>query len=247
MKALGYIWPVFKREFAAYFATPQALAVINVFLIAAGVFTFYVGRFYDAGMADLSTFFVYHPWLYIFLVPAISMRLWAEERRTGTMELLLTLPIPIWATVVGKYLAAWALIGVALLLTFPIWLTVNYLGSPDNGVILAGYVGSFLMAGAYLAIGACLSAATNNQIIAFISTASVCFLFTFFGPPVAPDWLRDMLPQAIVRMADAFSFPTHFISISRGVLDLRDLVFFFSLIALFLAGNVVLVDTRRAG
>src|SRR5215813_15182399 len=149
---MNYVLPVFRREFAAYFATPLAFVFIVIFLFAMGTFTFYVGRFYDNGVADLSVFFGYHPWLYLFLVPAVGMRLWADERRTGTVELLLTLPIPIWATVLGKFLAAWAFTGVALVLTFPIWITVNVLGNPDNGVIFASYLGSFLMAGGYLAI-----------------------------------------------------------------------------------------------
>ncbi|MBI1330136.1 MAG: ABC transporter permease subunit [Alphaproteobacteria bacterium] len=241
------VWTIFKREFAAYFATPLAYVFIVIFLFAMGAFTFYIGRFYDNGMADLTVFFTYHPWLYLFLVPAISMRLWAEERRTGTMELLLTLPVPLWATVTGKYLAAWAMTGVALVLTFPIWLTVNYLGSPDNGVILAGYIGSFLMAGAYLAIGACISAATNNQVIAFVVSVTVCFLFTISGAPLVLDFFRAWAPQTLVTAISSFSFLTHFASITNGVIDLRDLVFFFSLIALFLGGNVVLVDLKRAG
>ena len=153
---------IFKREFVAYFATPLAYVFIVIFLFAMGAFTFYIGHFYENGAADLSVFFGYHPWLYLFLVPAIGMRLWAEERRTGTIELLLTLPVPIWATVLGKFLAAWAFTGVALALTFPIWITVNYLGNPDNGVIVAGYIGSFLMAGAYLAISAAISATTRQ-------------------------------------------------------------------------------------
>src|ERR1700733_7516293 len=164
---MNHVWPTFKREFAAYFATPLAFVFIVIFLFAMGALTFFYGHFYENGVADLSVFFEFHPWLYLFLVPAISMRLWAEERRSGTMELLLTLPVPLWATVVAKYLAAWAFTGVALLLTFPIWITVNYLGHPDNGVIFASYVGSFLVAGAYLAIGGCISACTNNQVIAF--------------------------------------------------------------------------------
>src|SRR6201992_1731965 len=159
---------VFKREFASYFATPIAFVFLIIFLFAMGVFTFYIGNFYTAGVADLQSFFGFHPWLYLFLMPALAMRLWAEERRSGTMELLLTLPMPLWATVLGKYLAAWAFAGLALLLTFPIWITVNYLGSPDNGVIFASYLGSFLMAGGYLAIGACLSATTSDQEIALI-------------------------------------------------------------------------------
>jgi ABC-2 type transport system permease protein len=244
---MNYVWPVFKREFAAYFATPLAYVFIVIFLFAMGAFTFYVGRFFDNGIADLSVFFGYHPWLYLFLVPAIAMRLWAEERRSGTMELLLTLPIPLWATVAGKYLAAWAFIAVALALTFPIWITVNYLGDPDNGVIVASYVGSLLMAGAYLAIGACISATTGNQVIAFVVTVVVCFLFTISGAPLVLDFFRGWAPLVLVSAISSFSFLTHFTAISRGVIDLRDVVFFFSLIALFLFGNVVAVDLKRGG
>ena len=186
------VWPIFKREFASYFATPLAYVFIVIFLFAMGAFTFYIGHFYENGVADLTVFFGYHPWLYLFLVPAIAMRLWAEERRSGTMELLLTLPVPLWATVLGKYLAAWAFAGVALALTFPIWITVNYLGHPDNGVILACYIGSFLMAGGYLAIGACISAATNNQVIAFVVSVVVCFLFTISGAPLVLDFFQRL-------------------------------------------------------
>jgi ABC-2 type transport system permease protein len=241
------LWAIFKREFAAYFSTPLAYVFIVIFLFAMGAFTFYIGHFYDNGVADLSVFFGYHPWLYLFLVPAISMRLWAEERRTGTMELLLTLPVPLWATVAGKYLAAWAFTGVALLLTFPIWLTVNYLGHPDNGVILAGYIGSLLMAGGYLAIGACISAGTNNQVIAFVVSVVVCFLFTVSGAPLVLDFFRGWAPFALVDAISSFSFLTHFTAISAGVIDLRDLIFFFSLIALFLAANIVIVDLKKIG
>ena len=244
---MNQVWPIFKREFAAYFATPLAYVFIVIFLFAMGAFTFYIGHFYDNGVADLGVFFSYHPWLYLFLVPAVAMRLWAEERRTGTMELLLTLPIPLWATVVGKYLAAWAFTGVALILTFPIWLTVNYLGSPDNGVILAGYVGSFLMAGGYLAIGTCLSATTNNQVIAFVVTVVVCFLFTISGAPLVLDVIRGWAPLALVDAVSSFSVLTHFAAITAGVIDLRDVIFFFSLIALFLTANVVILDLKKIG
>ena len=244
---MSYVWPVFKREFAAYFATPLAYVFIVIFLFAMGAFTFYVGRFYDNGIADLSVFFGYHPWLYLFLVPAISMRLWAEERRTGTMELILTLPVPLWATVTGKYLAAWAFIAIALALTFPIWLTVNYLGNPDNGVIVASYIGSLLMAGAYLAIGACISATTSNQVIAFVVTVVVCFLFTISGAPLVLDFFRDWAPLPLIAAISSFSFLTHFSAISAGVIDLRDLIFFFSLIALFLLANVVIVNLKKSG
>ncbi|MBV9992977.1 MAG: ABC transporter permease [Alphaproteobacteria bacterium] len=244
---MNQLWPIFKREFAAYFATPLAYVFIVIFLFAMGVFTFYVGRFYDTGNADLGVFFTYHPWLYLFLVPALSMRLWAEERRTGTMELLLTLPTPLWATVVGKYLAAWAFTGLALALTCPIWITVNYLGNPDNGVILASYVGSFLMAGGYLAIGACLSATTGNQVIAFVVTVVVCFLFTISGAPMVIDLFRGWAPYALVSAISSFSFISHFNAIQAGVIDLRDLIFFVSLIALFLTANVVIIDLKKTG
>jgi ABC-2 type transport system permease protein len=244
---MKYIWPIFRREFAAYFATPLAYVFILIFLFAMGTFTFYIGNFFSNGIADLSVFFGYHPWLYLFLVPAISMRLWAEERRTGTMELLLTLPIPLWATVLGKFLAAWAFTGVALLLTFPIWLTVNYLGAPDNGLILASYIGSFLMAGGYLAIGSAISATTGNQVIAFVVSVVVCFLFTISGAPLVLDFFNGWAPLVLVNAIASFSFLTHFIAITTGVIDLRDMIFFLSLIALFLAANVVIVDLKRTG
>src|SRR5271154_1783212 len=244
---MRYVSAVFKREFAAYFATPLAYVFIVIFLFAMGSFTFYIGHFYENGVADLGVFFGYHPWLYLFLVPAIAMRLWAEERRTGTMELLLTLPGPLWATVLGKYLAAWAFTGVALLLTFPIWLTVNFLGNPDNGVILASYIGSFLVAGGYLAIGACISSTTNNQVIAFVVTVVVCFLFTISGAPLVLDVFRGWAPLALVNAVSSFSFLTHFTAISAGVIDLRDVIFFFSLIALFLTANVVIIDLKKTG
>ena len=238
---------IFKREFAAYFATPLAFVFIVIFLFAMGAFTFYIGHFFENDTADLQVFFGFHPWLYLFLVPAISMRLWAEERRSGTMELLLTLPIPLWATVAGKYLAAWAFTGVALALTFPIWITVNYLGHPDNGVILASYIGSFLMAGSYLAIGAAISASTQNQVIAFVVSVVVCFLFTVSGAPLVLDFFRGWAPLALVNAISSFSFLTHFTAISAGVIDLRDLIFFLSLIALFLTANVVIVDLKKTG
>jgi ABC-2 type transport system permease protein len=241
------VWTIFKREFAAYFATPLAYVFIVIFLFTMGAFTFYIGRFYENGIADLSVFFDYQPWLYLFFVPAISMRLWAEERRTGTMELLLTLPVPLWATVLGKFLAAWAFTGVALALTFPIWITVNYLGHPDNGVILASYIGSFLMAGGYMAIGACISATTNNQVIAFVVSVVVCFLFTISGAPLVLDFFRAWAPFALTGAISSFSFLTHFQAITNGVIDLRDLIFFFSLMALFLAANIVIVDLKRTG
>ena len=243
---MSMLGPVFAREFKSYFATPLAFVFIVIFLLAMGAFTFYLGHFYDNGVADLTVFFGYHPWLYLFLIPALAMRLWAEERRSGTMELLLTLPVPIWASVVGKWLAAWAFTAVALALTFPIWLTVNYLGNPDNGVIVAGYLGSLLMAGAYLAISAAISATTTNQVIAFVVSVVVCFLFTISGAPLVLDVFQAWAPVVLVNTISGFSFLTHFQAISSGVIDLRDLLFFGSLIALFLLVNVVLVDLKKA-
>jgi ABC-2 type transport system permease protein len=243
---MSLVTPIFRREFAAYFATPLALVFIVIFLFAMGAFTFYVGHFFENGVADLSVFFGYHAWLYLFLVPAIAMRLWAEERRSGTIELLLTLPVPIWATVLGKFLAAWLFAGLALGLTFPIWLTVNYLGHPDNGVIIAGYLGSFLMAGGYLAIGSCVSALTSNQVIAFVVSVVVCFLFTISGAPLVLDVFHSWAPLVLIDAISSFSFLTHFSAIAAGVIDARDVLFFLSLIALFLTVNVVIIELKKS-
>jgi gliding motility-associated transport system permease protein len=240
-------YAVFKREFQGYFATPLAYVFIVIFLLAMGSFTFYFGRFYETGRAELNVFFGFHPWLYLFLIPAISMRLWAEEQKSGTIELLLTLPISVGAAVLGKFLAAWAFAGIALLLTFPMWLTVNWLGLPDNGVIVASYFGSWLMAGGYLAIGSCLSALTNNQVIAFVLTVVVSFMFTISGNDLVLDFFQGWAPLAIVNAVSSFSFLTHFAAIMEGVIDLRDVVFFGTLMALFLFINVIVIDLKRAG
>ena len=237
---------IFRRELAAYFSTPLAYIFIVIFLALAGTFTFYIGGFFDRGAADLSAFFYYHPWLYLFLIPAVAMRLWAEERKTGTIELLLTLPVSTLQVVLGKFLAAWCFIGIALLLTFPIWITVNYLGNPDNGVIVASYVGSFLMSGAFLAIGACISALTKNQVIAFILAAVVCFLFLMSGLDLVLNFFQGWLPQFLVDAVAGMSFLTHFSAITKGVIDLRDVVFFGSLIGICIYMNVVVVDIEKA-
>ncbi len=238
---------VFRRELASYFATPLATVFIVIFLFAMGAFTFYLGGFYDSGQASLAIFFSFHPWLYLFLIPAIAMRLWAEERKSGTLELLLTLPIPLNAAVVGKFLAAWVFAGIALALTFPMWITVNFLGSPDNGVILASYLGSWLMAGGYLAIGSAVSAGTNHQVIAFVVSVVISFLFTIAGAPLVMDTLSAILPIELQNTISSFSFLTHFNAIMAGVIDLRDLVFFGTLIAFFLYVTSVLIDLRKAG
>lgn len=243
---MSTVCTIAKRELAGYFATPLAYVFIIVYLFLTGIFTFYVGNFFERGEADLVPFFDFHPWLYLFLIPAIAMRLWAEERKSGTIELLLTLPVPLWAAITGKFVAAWAFTGIALALTFPMWITVNYLGQPDNGVILAGYVGSFLMAGAYLAIGSCLSAATRNQVVAFVLTVVVCFLFTVSGAPMVLDVFAGWAPQAIVDTVASFSFLTHFNGIVAGVIEVKDIVFFATLILAALAANAIVIDMKKA-
>ncbi len=237
---------IFKREFLGYFATPVAFVFIVIFLLLSGAFTFQLGDLYERGQADLLPFFGWHPWLYLFLIPAVSMRLWAEERRQGTIELLMTLPVTIPQVVVGKFLAAWAFTGLALLLTFPTWLTVNYLGQPDNGAILAGYAGSFLLAGGFLSIGACISSITKNQVIAFVISVVVCLLFMLFDLPDVADVLSGWVPTVLIDAVANFSFQAHFQAISKGVIDVRDLVFFFSLITLFLFANGLILDAKKA-
>lgn len=237
---------IFKREFQNYFSTPVAYVFLVVFLMLTGVFTFYLGGFFERGQADLLPFFNYHPWLYLFLIPALSMRLWAEERKSGTIELLMTLPISTTEAVVGKFLAAWAFTGIALALTLPTWITVNYLGNPDNFVIFASYIGSFLMAGAFLAIGSCISAITRNQVIAFVIAVVICFVFILAGFPLVLDFFSAWAPQLMIDAISSMSFLTHFSSIAKGVIDLRDLIFFLSFIGCWLFANVILVDLKKA-
>lgn len=239
-------WIIFRRELASYFATPLAYIFIVIFLAMAGALAFFVGNFFDRGQADLQPFFSFHPWLYLVLIPALAMRLWAEERKSGTIELFLTLPISIGAAVLGKFLASWAFTAIALALTFPFWITVNVLGSPDNGVILASYIGSLLMAGAFLAIGAALSALTKSQVIAFVITAAACFLFTVSGSNIVLGFLTGWAPNGLVEAVASFSFLTHFNAIIRGVIELPDAVFFLSVIALFLFANAIIVDLKKA-
>src|ERR1700748_1281272 len=205
-------WVIFRRELASYFATPLAYVFIVIFLVLAGSLTFFLGNFFDRGQDDLVSFFSFHPWLYLVFIPALSMRLWAEERKSGTIELFLTLPVTLSAAVMGKFLAAWAFTGIALILTFPFWITANVLGTPDNGVILASYIGSFLMAGGYLAIGSALSALTKNQVIAFVLSVVVCFLFTVSGAPLVLDFFHGWAPLLIINTVASFSFLTHFSS-----------------------------------
>jgi len=237
---------IMRRELGSYFATPLAYIFILFFLVLANWFTFYLGGFYERGQADLNPFFNFHPWLYLFLIPAISMRLWAEERKSGSIELLFTQPITLWQAVIGKFLAAWAFAGLALALTFPLWITVNYLGNPDNGAILAAYIGSLLLAAGFLAIGSCMSALTRNQVVAFILGVVGCFVILLAGFPMVLDAFHAWLPQPLVDAIASLSFLTHYESIAKGVLDLRDLLYFAMLIAFFLIATAVVLDVRKA-
>lgn len=243
---MNSLWIVIKREFSSYFSTPLAYVFIFIFLVLSGVFTFYLGNFYERGQADLSPFFNFHPWLYLFLVPAISMRLWSEERKSGTIELLMTLPITKLDAVLGKFIAAWLFAGLALILTFPLWITVNYLGNPDNGVILASYIGSWLMAGGFLAIGSCMSALSKSQVIAFIACGVVCLLFILAGFPLVLNVFRAWMPEGFIDTLASVSFLTHFGSITRGVLSLVDVLFFLSVIVTWLLATMIVVEMKQA-
>jgi len=237
---------VLRRELASYFATPLAYIFILIFLVLANSFTFYLGGFFERGQADLATFFNWHPWLYLFLSAAVSMRLWAEERNSGTIELLLTQPITLWQAVLGKFLAAWLFVAIALALTFPIWITVNFLGHPDNGAIFAAYLGSLLMAGGYLAIGSCMSAVTRSQVIALILSVAVGLVFLLLGYPIVTEWASAVLPQAVANGLSSLSFLTHFEAIAKGVIDIRDILYSAMLIAFFLLATTVALDIKKA-
>ena len=244
---MANVWIICKRELAGYFGTPIAYVFLAIFVFLSGIFAFYIGNFFERGQADLQPFFLFHPWLYLFLIPALSMRLWAEERRAGTIELLLTLPVTMTQAVLGKFLAAWKFTAIALSLTFPLWITVNYLGDPDNGVILAGYLGSLLMAGAFLAIGSCISALTRNQVIAFVVSGVVCLGFVLSGYPLVLEFVGAVAPAIVVDTVRSFSFLTHFQALGKGVLQAGDVVYFVSLIAFWLFVNAVVIEWRKAG
>ena len=246
-KTFRAIWIVAKREFKGYFATPLALVFIVIFTALSSALAFYAGGLFENGQATLDRFFTYHPWLYLLLVPAVAMRLWAEEIKSGTIEMLMTLPLSTSWIVIGKFLAAWAFTGLALALTFPLWITVAVLGDPDNGVVVAGYVGSFLMAGAFLAIGSCLSAVTRNQVIAFVGGAGVCFLLVMSGLDIVLEVFRAWAPERVVDAIASLSFLAHFQSVSRGVLELADMVFFASVMVFGLFATVVTLDLRKGG
>ena len=247
MNAWSNIKTITKRELGAYFSSPLAYVFIVIFLLLCGFFTFMVGGFFERGEASLvRPFFDWHPWFYLFLVPAVGMRLWAEERRVGTLELLLTMPITAWQAIVGKFLASWLFLGLALALTFPVWITVNYLGSPDNGVIFCGYIGSWLMAGAYLAISCITSAMTRTQVVSFIVSVVVCLFLILAGFPPVINLLENWVPK-LVDLIASFSVITHFEGFQKGVLDSRDIIFFLSLIVFSLFTTSVILRTHRAG
>lgn len=237
---------IMKRELAGYFGSPVAYVFIVIFLLLTGFFTFYISHFFEAGQADLKAFFQWHPWLFMFLVPAVAMRLWAEERRLGTIELLLTLPVTITEVVLGKFLAAWCFIGVALVLTFPMVLTVAYLGDPDLGVIFCGYLGSLLMAGTFLSVGSMTSAITRSQVVSFILAVVACLFLILAGYAPVTAVLAGWAPVWLVDLISATSVLTHFASISRGVVDLRDLLYYVSVIALMIVVNGVILQNRES-
>ncbi len=246
MNSWSNIRTIAKRELGGYFSSPVAYVFIVIFLLLMGFFTFMVGGFFDRGEATLASFFAWHPWFYLFLVPAIGMRLWSEERRLGTMELLLTMPITTWQAIVGKFLASWLFLILALVLTFPIIITANYLGNPDNGVIFCGYVGSLLMAGSYLAISCMTSALTRNQVVSFIISVVICLVLILAGFPPVTNFLRDFAPRLVDPVA-AFSVMTHFEGFQKGVLDSRDIIFFLSIIGFSLFTTGVIIRGHRAG
>ncbi len=235
-----------RREFASYFATPLAPVFLVIFLGVSAALPFFIGGFFERNQADLQSFFSFHPWLYLVLVPAIGMRLWAEERKSGTLELLMTLPLTMGEAVVGKFLAAWAFVTLGLLLTVPMWVTVNYLGSPDNGVILASYIGSWLLAGAMLAVASCFSATTRNQVVAFILSVIVLFLLLMSGLEIVLAFFRSWAPHAVLEMVTGLSLLTHFTAITKGVIDLPGLIFFCSLMALGLFATAAVLGARKA-
>lgn len=244
--AVANIKTIAKRELGGYFSSPVAYVFIVIFLLLSGFFTFMVGGFFERGEASLMSFFMWHPWFYLFLVPAVGMRLWAEERRVGTLELLLTMPVTAWQAIVGKFVASWLFLALALALTFPLVISVNYLGTPDNGVIFAGYVGSLLMAGAYLAISCMTSALTRNQVVSFILAVVLCLFFILAGfPPVTN--LLARWSATLVDIVASFSFITHFEGFQKGVLDSRDVIFFLSVIGFSLFTTGVILRGHRAG
>jgi ABC-2 type transport system permease protein len=248
MNAIANIKTIAKRELGGYFASPVAYVFLVIFLLLTGFFTFTMeGNFFQMGQASLDSFFKWHPWLYLFLVPCVGMRLWAEERRVGTIELLLTKPITAWQAIVGKFLASWIFLGLALALTFPVFITVNYFGSPDNGLIIGAYIGSFLMAGTYLAISSMTSAMTRNQVVSFIISVVICLFLVLCGFPPVTGLLTRMDKPWVVDLVSSFSVMTHFDPFTKGLVDSRNVIFFLLVISFALFTNGVIIRSHRAG
>ncbi|MFM1944462.1 MAG: hypothetical protein RI897_3444 [Verrucomicrobiota bacterium] len=247
--SLGNIVAITKRELTGYFASPVAYVFLVIYLLLSGFFTFMVGRapFFELGQASLVTYFLWQPWLFLFLVPAVAMRLWSEERRLGTIELLFTMPVTSWQAIVGKFVASWLFLGLALLLMFPLWITANYLGDPDNGVILGSFFGCFLLAGSYLAIGCMTSAMTRNQVVSFIVSVVICLFLILAGFPPVTNMLSSWFGPTMVNAVASFSVITHFEPFQKGLLDSRDVVFFLSLIGFSLFTTGVILRGHRAG
>ena len=237
---------IMKRELGGYFGSPVAYVFIVIFLLLTGFFTFYISHFFEAGQADLNVFFQWHPWLFMFLIPAVAMRLWAEERRLGTIELLLTLPVTVTEVILGKFLAAWIFIGIALFLTFPLVLTVMYLGHPDLGVIFCAYVGSFLMAGAFLSVGSMTSSLTRSQVVSFILAVVACLFLTLAGFEPVTAVFSGWAPRWMVDLVSSTSVLSHFASITRGVIDMRDLLYFVSVMVFMIFVNGVILQNRES-
>jgi ABC-2 type transport system permease protein len=244
---LASMTAIYRRELLSYLTTPTAYVFVAVFLFAIGLFTFQIGGFFEARRADLSAFFSFHPWIFMVFLPAIAMRLWAEETRSGAIELLLTLPAPTWSLVLGKFLAAWTIAGGALLLTAPLWVTVNVLGSPDNAAIFTAYLASLLMAGAYIAIGSAMSALTQAQIVAFVLAVMISFLLTALGLPLVLDFFSGVIGGGLAEAIARFSILHHFDAAQRGVVEFRSVFYFVSVIALCLGFTALAVDARRGG
>ncbi|MEL0107496.1 MAG: ABC transporter permease subunit [Rhodospirillales bacterium] len=243
---INNVFTIFRRELLTYFSTPLAYVFIVIFLGLSGSMAFFSGSFFERNQADLISFFTFHPWLYLIFAPAIAMRLWAEERKTGTIEILMTLPVTTGQAVAAKFLAAWAFLLLTLVLTFPLWVTVNYLGEPDNAVIFGGYLGSWLMAGAYLGLCSCLSALTKNQVIAFIIGAAACFIFMMSGLTIVLGIFQDWAPSFVIDLISSLSFITHFNGIAKGVIDLRSVIYFSTFIVLVLYLNTVIIEFKKA-
>nr|WP_252736598.1 MULTISPECIES: ABC transporter permease subunit [unclassified Psychrosphaera] len=246
MNNISMISILTKREFLSFFATPVAYVFIAIFLVMSGIMTFNLGGLYERGQADLMPFFNFHPWLYLFLVPAFAMRTWSEERRSGSIELLMTLPITTVQAMAAKFLSAWLVLGLALVLTFPLWLTVNYLGAPDNGVIVAAYFGSWLMAGAFLAVGICMSALSKSQVVAFILAVTVSFLFVLSGSDAVLGAFQGWLPSVVIDVIASLSFLQHFDAIAKGVISLKDVGYFVVVIVCWLAAGLVIIENKKA-